>query len=493
MDPLESPAAPAAPSPLWRWAGPLVFTVVLAGALPSLPYGVVNWDNEVKLQVARNLAQGRGPVLTEPTPDDAAYVVRGRDGRRFSPYPLLSSALQLVTLAAIPALGPREGAGTLLVLALLGWALVAWGRAAGVSLEAAVAGALLVTLGTVLWPMAALGYDVLVEALALALFLRAGTGEAADGRWALAGLAFGAALATRLGASVLVLSAAVLLLAQRPGGLGPTVRRSVIFGLATLPGVALVLWFNQLRFGSPLEFMRPSALGQLDQLASPWFSRAHLEGMAGLLVSPGKGLFWYAVPLLGVVAVAPLLVRRHGATIAALGAQLVASMFVFGSFRYWHGDWAWGPRYVAPLCVAAAPLAWCIVERVHARPRGPRLAAGAALLLAILAASRSGRWPACGRALHPDAPAARGESSAGDLADHPPPGARGQPAPLLRARDIAVRLARAQLLARPRRPRKGSPAGLGPDQCSRRPAAGDAVDGRHSLADPGTLALDGGL
>lgn len=384
MDPPESPDAPAAPSTRWRWAGPLVLTAVLAGTLPSLPHGVVNWDNEVKLQVARNLARGRGPVITEPTPDDAQYVVRGQDGRRFAAYPPLAPVLQLVTLAASPALGGlREGAGTLLVLALLGWALVAWGRAAGVSLEAAVTGALLVTLGTMLWPMAALGYDVLVEALALALFLRAGTGEAKAGRWALAGLAFGAAIATRLGASVLGFSAAVLLLAQRPRGLGPAARRAVIFGLGAVPGVALVLWFNALRFGSPLQFVQASALGQLDQLASPWLSSAHLEGMAGLLVSPGKGLFWYTPPLLGVAVVAPLLVRRHGATMAALGAQLVASAFVFGAFRYWHGDWAWGPRYVAALCVAVAPLAWWIVEGVRDRARGPRLAAGAALLAAI--------------------------------------------------------------------------------------------------------------
>lgn len=384
MDPPGWSAALAAPSSRWQWAGPLVLVAVLVGALPSLPWGVIDWDNEVKLQVARNLARGQGPVLTERTPDDATYVVHGRDGRVYSPYPLLASALQLVTLAAAPVIGGlHEGSGTLLVLALLGWAVVAWGRAAQVSILAAVSGALLVTLGTMLWPMAALGYDVVVEALALALILRAGTAEATGRRWALAGLAFGAALATRLGAAVVGFSAAVLLLAQHPRGLGPTARRSMTFALGAVPGVILVLWFNWLRFGSPLQFVQASVLGRVDQLASPWFSRVHLEGIAGLLVSPGKGLFWYSPPLLGVLLLAPLLVRRYGATIAALGVQLLASAFLFGAFRYWHGDWAWGPRYVAPLCVAAAPLAWWMVEALRERGRRLRLAAVAALLAAI--------------------------------------------------------------------------------------------------------------
>jgi hypothetical protein len=384
MDQLE-PAPAGATSPArWRWAGPLVFAVVLAGALPSLPRGVVNWDNVVKLQVGRNLLGGRGMALTDPTPDDEQYVLRGATGTRYAGYPPLAPALQLVTLAASPALGGlREGAGTILVLALLGWALVAWGRAAGVSLEASVIGALLATLGTMLWPMAALGYDVLVEALALALIFRAGTGEAAGGRWALAGLALGAAFATRVGASVLGVSAAVLLLAQRPRGLGPLARRAVVFGLSASPGVALVLWFNHLRFGSPLVYFQDSVLGHVGQLASPWFSRAHLEGMAGLLVSPGKGFFWYAPPLLGVVVAASPLARRYGATAAAWGAQLVASVLVFGAFRYWHGDWAWGPRYLAPLCVAAAPLAWWIVDLLRDRGRAAHLAAGGALVAAI--------------------------------------------------------------------------------------------------------------
>ena len=360
----ESPAGSLTLPRAWKWAGPVVFAVVLVGTVPSLPHRVINWDNELKLHVARNLVQGRGLVVTETTKDDATYVLPGLEGRRYPPYPPLAYALPLVTLAAEPLLGGLcEGAATLLVLALLGWALVAWGRAAGVSLQASVTGALLVTLGTVLWPMAALGYDVLVEALALALILRAGTAEATGRLWVVAGLAFGSAIGIRLGASVLGFSAAVLLLTQRPSEVRAFVWRVLAFGLGMLPGVGLVLWFNWLRFGSPMTFFEPLAGAAAASLNMPWGSTGQLEGMAGLLVSPGKGLLWYAPPLIAVLAAAVQLARCFGPTMAALGAQLVATVLVFGRFRYWHGDWAWGPRYVSALCVAAAPLAWWLVDR----------------------------------------------------------------------------------------------------------------------------------
>jgi hypothetical protein len=366
----------------------VVFAVVLLGTVPSLPHQVINWDNQLKLQVARNLVQGRGLAVTEPTKDDATYVLHGPEGRRYPPYPPLAYALPLVTLAAAPLLGGLyEGAASLLVLALLGWALVAWGRAAGVSLQASVTGALLVTLGTLLWPLAALGNDVLVEALALALILRAGTAEASGRLWAVAGLAYGSAIGIRLGASMLGFSAAVLLLIQRPSGVAALLRRVLAFGLGMLPGVGLVLWFNWLRFGSPLIFFAPAAGAAAGNLNMRWGSMGQLEGTAGLLVSPGKGLLWYAPPLIAVLAAAVPLARRFGPTMAALGAQLVASVLVFGRFRYWHGDWAWGPRYVSALCVAAAPLAWWLVDRVTTREWRGRwgIPAAVAALIALQA------------------------------------------------------------------------------------------------------------
>jgi hypothetical protein len=129
--------------------------------------------------------------------------------------------------------------------------------------------------------------------------------------------------------------------------------------------------------------MRSSALGSLEELAAPWFSALHFEGIAGLLLSPGKGLFWYAPPMLFALAAAPALARRHRAAAIALAAYAVTAITFLGRFRYWHGDWGWGPRYAAPLFVAAAPLAWLVAERIEGARSWVKAAALAALVAAI--------------------------------------------------------------------------------------------------------------
>jgi hypothetical protein len=358
---------------------------VVFAAAPSLPRGVGNWDNVVKLQLARSLLRGDGLVLRDLTPDDAQYVQLGKDGRRYSGYLPIAAALHVLTVEVALLTGVEaEGVPALFVLGLLAWALVAWGRRAGVSPGAAAAGAILACLGTALWPMAALGYDVVIEALALALVLRAGAGEAKDERpWLLAGAALGLAFATRLGAALLAVPAVVTALAAPPGGLRTALRRGAAIAIGSAPGVLLVLWYNSYRFGSPFVVFRASALGTMEDLAAPWLSALHLEGVVGLLLSPGKGLFWYAPPMLLVAAATPTLARRHRAAMLAIGLYALAALAFFGRFRFWHGDWAWGPRYVAPLFVAAAPAAWLVAERLRgARPRA--VAAALALLVAAV-------------------------------------------------------------------------------------------------------------
>jgi hypothetical protein len=84
-----------------------------------------------------------------------------------------------------------------------------------------------------------------------------------------------------------------------------------------------------------------------------------------------------------VAVFAAPLARRCGAAAAALGAYLLAAVVLFGRFVYWHGEWGWGPRYVAPFYVAAAPLAWWLWDRPWRRPPLARAALMAALVLLV--------------------------------------------------------------------------------------------------------------
>src|SRR5262249_44306774 len=209
----------------WITTGALAFAVVFAGVAPSMPRGVHSWDNLVKLQVARNILRGEGPVLPEPTPDDPQFVLEGRDGRHYSHYPIAACILHFLTVGVEAAGGPlllREGVPATVLLALVAWALVAWARRSGASPPAAAAGAVLTSRGTALWPFAAYGYDNLVEVLGLVMILWAGAGTERRRAWLWAGLAVGLGYATRLGAMFLVVPAAVLLLAQAPRGILPT-------------------------------------------------------------------------------------------------------------------------------------------------------------------------------------------------------------------------------------------------------------------------------
>ena len=116
--------------------------------------------------------------------------------------------------------------------------------------------------------------------------------------------------------------------------------RAVRVGLAFAGGAALPLlgWLasNAWRYGSPTDF-GPKNIS---------FTNPLLDGLYGFFLSPGKSLFLYApVVLVGLVAVpfTPRPKRPAVALLVALGAVNVA---VYARYYQWHGDHAWGPRYL---------------------------------------------------------------------------------------------------------------------------------------------------
>jgi len=100
--------------------------------------------------------------------------------------------------------------------------------------------------------------------------------------------------------------------------------------------MAAILVWNDLRFGSPF----------LTGLKEQTFGEPFLSGLLGLLVSPGKGIVWY-VPLIFLL---PWCVRgfyRRAPYFAALSLVLtVLPLAFYSNVVFWHGDPAWGPRYL---------------------------------------------------------------------------------------------------------------------------------------------------
>ncbi len=147
-------------------------------------------------------------------------------------------------------------------------------------------------------------------------------------------------------------------------------------GLA-LPLAALLL-YNRWLYGSPFS------TGYGDTLNV--YTTPLATGLYGLLLSSGKGIIWYAPPLIfGLIGLPRFLRRFPRIGSAILGAAAVNFIF-YARLAIWSGDGAWGPRYlliVLPWLLLPA-LPTCEYLLAPGR-RGVKVAARVAGLLVILA------------------------------------------------------------------------------------------------------------
>ncbi len=191
----------------------------------------------------------------------------------------------------------------------------------------------------------------------------------------LSGLFFGAAVLTRDSAVFFFFPTLLYLLAS--GRLRGQAWRSAGACLAgALPFLLAVGWYNALRSGSPF-LGGYEATGHFQQFDTPI-----LRGLAGLLISPGKGLLEYN-PLLLLLLIFPscmLAFRRRTEGLSALFAITgLMYLFFYSRFRYWDGGLCWGPRYLLPVI----PLLLLPLGEILERPLRPAARIILWLLVAI--------------------------------------------------------------------------------------------------------------
>jgi hypothetical protein len=158
----------------------------------------------------------------------------------------------------------------------------------------------------------------------------------------LAGLALGGAMITRYQDAFLAglgLGAYLLLPGDVPWRPLDRIRRMALFGFGVLPSIALDLWFNWARFGSV------TATGHHETL----FGYPITLGVPGLLVSPGKGILWYCPTILLLLFAGLPFARRYGALSIGILVASAGFILLYAHVTYWHGDPAWGPRYIYPI------------------------------------------------------------------------------------------------------------------------------------------------
>jgi len=269
-------------------------------------------------------------------------------------------------------------AATAALLFLLGCEL-------GFGVRASLGMALLAALATPLTVYSTTFFAEPLAALALVAFLlllvRAVRRERGTALLFAAGLALGACVLAKIAHAVLLPPAGLLVLAllRRRARLFDEARTRAAWtrslasfgsGLA-LPLLAIAL-YDLARFGTVFETGYASEAAQ--------WTTPFLEGLAGLLASPGRGLFWFAPIVVASLAVAPRFARRfplEGAFALAVGVALLAT---YARWYMWEGGWCWGPRFLVPLLpLAMLPIGALLAER----PR--RLAVhGSLAVLALL-------------------------------------------------------------------------------------------------------------
>jgi hypothetical protein len=332
--------------------------VVLFAAYVLTASGRIGGDGWRRYCVTRSLVE-RGTFEVPRDTEKAASrdAVAGPEGRAYARYGL-GQSLTMVPLyllgraASVAAPQFRQYVTELacsglnqVLAALTAVALLALLRKAGMGSRAALAATLVYAFGTFAWQQSKDTFEhPQVTLLFVVAALLLSDGEAGPRPWRvlLAGACVGFAFLTRLTAGVGAVALAVFLV-DRSWRTGPGVvlGRLGVFAAGAAPFVLLFGWYNYVRFGSVLA----TGYGATFPAKRP-FSTPLWEGLAGLLVSPGRGLFVFC-PVLILGAFGIRRVWRRDRPLGWLAVLMfVGYVVLYATFVEWHGAWCWGPRFV---------------------------------------------------------------------------------------------------------------------------------------------------
>jgi hypothetical protein len=231
----------------------------------------------------------------------------------------------------------------------------------GVSRRRALIVAALCAVATLIWPYSKIGMDTtLMATLALTMLAAAWASKRPTaGRLALLGVAMALTMNSKaygallmLGALPLCASALLRLVRER------RIMLLVAFVIPVLCGLAAIAWYNWYRTGSVTNFDNTYIAGRV--LALPF-------SVAGLLVSPGKGLLFYSpLVVLGLLGLREL--SRDDRPLARTIVLTAAVNILVIAISISWTDETWGPRYLVPSAwLLVLPIAWWVTNRRRRR------------------------------------------------------------------------------------------------------------------------------
>jgi hypothetical protein len=199
-------------------------------------------------------------------------------------------------------------------------------------------------LGSITWPYATSLFAHAGTIGLMAIALWGALGPASPRRDVLAGLAAGFAVASEYPA---IFPGAVIGIYLGTLDL----RRMWRYGLATLPGAALILINNYAISGSPFKLSYGSnpLFPELAATTSYGFSMPEAAAIRGLLWGEYRGLFFWSPVLLMALPGFYYMFRKDRRAAIMTMAGCVLILLQAAAFYTWFGGNAVGPRYLAPI------------------------------------------------------------------------------------------------------------------------------------------------
>lgn len=396
-------AGPAAPARSGRRPAVLLFALCLTaylGNFRTVPLAK-GGDTIPNRLIPFSLLSSGTVALDAFRPDFAAsgvhtWYLMERRGSLVSFYPVGTALAALpvyLPVYAFAAIGGRPPASTLFLLSevteklaaavLTALAVVVFYFTARRRVEPrqAFRAALVFGLGSSMWATASQmlwQQTAVAAALTVALWLLTWPGLP---RWAAAGAggALSLAVVARPTAGLLFAAGlATVLLA--PGEPRRKAQRGAAFLLGALPLLLIGLGINWYYFGQfgggYAEIAGSSFAGA--------FSAQRLAGIAGLLVSPNRGLLIFTpVALLGLWGLARQIApgEPRDPALVSFGIAALATLLIAGSYPVWWGGWSFGPRYLVDVLPVLGLASLDVWNRLGP---WPRRAAKAAVVWGVL-------------------------------------------------------------------------------------------------------------
>ena len=223
----------------------------------------------------------------------------------------------------------------------------------GYSKRSSLAAAIFYGLGSMAWPYAKCLSDHIIEThfIILSVYMMyLYMSRKKPYLLIISSLSIGYALNTRLTSS-LIIPALLFMLVWKyienrnvRGSLKEFIWDTTIFSFSLFPFVGFILWYNHYRFGSIFKtgYQLIAARTGINFFAGTPF----LTGLYGLLISPGKGILYYS-PVVVFFLISFKSFYKKYPILAMIFMYIICSTLLFISKNiYWHGDWAWGPRYI---------------------------------------------------------------------------------------------------------------------------------------------------